>query len=204
MDYLMGIDLGSTSLKAIIYDLNGNTIASGSRPTERHHPNPEHPEWTVWLPEQIWADTAAAIKEAVSHLDDPRQIQALAVTGMGMDGVPIDEEGQWLYPFISWHDPRTAPQLQWWKEHIGAEKFLPTMRKLEMITRTGIVIGAPWGWAPHNIAYDNPHTEHRSHYYSVHFERLGYRVAAIGPKDRLGSHILAWKLAAWGRKREDG
>ena len=59
MDYLMGIDLGSTSLKAIVYDLDGNAVAAGSRPTERFHPNPDHPEWTVWQPEQIWGGTAA-------------------------------------------------------------------------------------------------------------------------------------------------
>ncbi len=122
MDYLMGIDLGSTSLKAVIYDLEGNLVASGSRPTERHNPYPDHPEWTVWQPEQIWGGTAAAIKDAVSQLSDPHQIKGVAVTGMGMDGVPVDAEGKWLYPFISWHDPRTAPQLQWWEENIGAER----------------------------------------------------------------------------------
>jgi len=121
MDYLAGIDLGSTTLKCVIYDLAGNVVASGSRPTEQYHPNPDHPEWTVWQPEQIWGGTAAAMKEAVQELDDPRHIKAVAVTGMGMDGVPIDEEGKWLYPFISWHDPRTEAQMRWWKNHIGAE-----------------------------------------------------------------------------------
>jgi sugar (pentulose or hexulose) kinase len=71
MDYLAGIDLGSTSLKCVIYDLAGNVVASGSRPTEQHHPNPDHPEWTVWQPEQIWGGTAAAMREAVAQLDDP-------------------------------------------------------------------------------------------------------------------------------------
>ena len=122
MTYLMGIDLGSTSLKAVAYDLHGNAVASGSRPTERYNPYPNHPEWTVWQPEQIWGSTAAAIKDAVAQLPDPSQIKGVAVTGLGMDGVPVDETGRWLYPFISWHDPRTEPQLRWWQEHIGAEK----------------------------------------------------------------------------------
>ena len=122
MDCLMGIDLGSTSLKALVYDLDGNCLASGSRPTERFHPHPQHPEWTVWEPEQIWGGTAAAIREAVGKLDNPRRIRAVAVTGMGMDGLPVDAAGQWLYPLISWHDPRTGPQFQWWQEHIGAAK----------------------------------------------------------------------------------
>jgi len=122
MDYLAGIDLGSTSLKCVIYDLAGNVVASGSRPTERYSPYPDHPEWTVWQPEQIWGGTAAAMREAVSKLDDPRHIKAVAVTGMGMDGVPVDEQGHCLYPFISWHDPRTEAQLQWWEKNIGADK----------------------------------------------------------------------------------
>ena len=120
MDYLMGIDLGSTSLKAIIYDLDGKLVASGSRPTEVRHDDPDHPDWAVWRPEEIWSETAAACKEAVSKIDDPAAIKGLAVTGMGMDGVPMDAGGKWLYPFISWHCPRTAPQQQWWMDNIGA------------------------------------------------------------------------------------
>jgi xylulokinase len=120
MDYLAGIDLGSTSLKCVIYDLAGNVAACGSQPTERFHPDPDHPEWTVWQPEQIWGGTAQAMRAAVAQLDDPRRIRAVAVTGMGMDGVPVDADGRWLYPFISWHDPRTEPQLRWWEQHIGA------------------------------------------------------------------------------------
>lgn len=122
MDYLLGIDLGSTSLKAIVYDLDGNAVAQGSRPTERFHPSKEHPEWTVWQPYQIWGGTAAAIRDAVAQLPAAKDVRALAVTGMGMDGVPVDEAGRWLYPFISWLDPRTGPQLDWWKEHVGLEK----------------------------------------------------------------------------------
>jgi xylulokinase len=122
MDYLMGIDLGSTSLKAVVYDLDGRAVAAGSRPTEKSHPSAEHPEWIVWEPEQIWGGIAAAIREAVSRLDDPRQVRGVAVTGMGMDGLPIDDRGAWLYPMISWHDPRTGPQHAWWLEHVGAQK----------------------------------------------------------------------------------
>lgn len=121
MDYLMAIDLGSTSLKAVIYDLDGNIVSSASRPTEQITPD-DHPEWVTWDPDQIWNDSAAAVKEAVMAIDNPSQIKALAVTGMGMDGVPVDADGNHLYPFISWHDPRTAGQAKWWNENIGEEK----------------------------------------------------------------------------------
>ena len=120
--YLVGIDLGSTSLKSVIYDLSGNVVASGSRPTERFHPDPAHADWTVWDPAQIWGGTADALRDAVAKIDDPGEIAAVAVTGMGMDGVPVDENGKWLYPFISWLCPRTEPQRRWWEKTIGTEK----------------------------------------------------------------------------------
>ncbi len=122
MSYLAGIDLGSTTLKAIIYDLFGNVVAGASRPTQQYHPDKKHPEWTVWMPDQIWEGSAAAMNDAVAQIDDPRRIKGVAVTGMGMDGVPVDENGRWLYPFISWHCPRTQPQFDWWSKQITAEK----------------------------------------------------------------------------------
>ncbi|MDD4872253.1 MAG: FGGY family carbohydrate kinase [Kiritimatiellae bacterium] len=123
MDYLLAIDLGSTSFKVIVYDLDGNSISSASRPTEKKQQDPgKHPEWIIWDPDQIWHGVADAAREAVSRLDDSSLIRGVAVTGMGMDGVPVDRNGRHLYPFISWHDPRTAPQAEWWAKNIGAER----------------------------------------------------------------------------------
>jgi xylulokinase len=122
MDYLAGIDLGSTSLKTVIYDRAGRAVASANRPTERFHPDPGHPDWTVWQPEQIWTGVAQSLREAIAALDDPRRIRGVAVTGMGMDGLPVADDGRWLYPLISWHCPRTEPQYRWWLEHVGDEK----------------------------------------------------------------------------------
>ena len=121
MSYLAGIDLGSTSLKVVVYDLEGRAVAQASRPTELVHPDAAHPEWAIWRPEQIWGGVAVALREATAQLQDAGEIKAVAVTGMGMDGLPIGRDGRWLYPFISWHCPRTTPQQQWWLDHVGAE-----------------------------------------------------------------------------------
>lgn len=121
-EYLVGVDLGSTSIKAVIYDLEGRKVALASRPTERAHPDPAHPERTVWPPERIWGGAAEALREATGSIARPGAIRAVAVTGMGCDGLPIDAEGRWLYPFISWLDPRTEPQRRWWLERVGAAR----------------------------------------------------------------------------------
>jgi xylulokinase len=122
MDYLVGIDLGSTNLKAVIYDLSGRAVTAASRPTERFNPYPEHPDWAIWKPEQIWGGVAESLREAIAKLPNPQGIRGVAVTGMGMDGLPIAADGSWLYPMISWHCPRTEPQYRWWQETIGAER----------------------------------------------------------------------------------
>ena len=122
MDYLVGIDLGSTNLKAIVYDVTGHVVTRASRATQRFNPDPARPQWAIWKPEQIWGGVAESLREAIGQLDDPSRIRGVAVTGMGMDGVPLDAQGRWLYPFISWHCPRTEPQYKWWLEHVGAEK----------------------------------------------------------------------------------
>ena len=124
MEYLLGIDIGSTNLKAVIYDLQGQSISQASRATQRFNPYPDHPDWAIWKPEQIWGDIAEAIKEAVSKIDNPSDVKAVAVTGMGMDGVPVGKDGKWLYPFISWHCPRTEPQHRWWRQ-LGADAHGP-------------------------------------------------------------------------------
>ena len=122
MDILLGIDLGSTSIKTILYDLNGRVAAKASRPMQRFHPNPDRPEWTVWDPDELWSQTAAACRDIVSQIADPTAIKGIATTGMGMDGLPMGEHGERLYPLISWHDPRTSPQFDWWIENISAAK----------------------------------------------------------------------------------
>lgn len=122
MTFLLGIDLGSTTIKTILYDLNGTIVARASRPMRRFHPNPAQPEWTVWEPTEIWSETAAACRETVAQIDDPAKIKGVATTGMGMDGLPMREDGTPLYPLISWHDTRTQPQYDWWIKTITAEK----------------------------------------------------------------------------------
>jgi xylulokinase len=98
MPCLAGIDLGSTSLKAVIYDLDGHALGHASQPTKVVHPDREHPDWAIWEPEQIWGGVCDCLREATAQVRNPADIQAVAVTGMGMDGVPIGRDGRWLYP----------------------------------------------------------------------------------------------------------
>lgn len=121
MGYLLGVDVGSTNLKAVLFDYHGKVVAKADTPTELARPEKDHPDWAVWRPEQIWSGIAQAVRRAVAGID-ASAVKGVAVTGMGMDGVPLDASGEWLYPFISWHCPRTLPQQQWWIEEVGIER----------------------------------------------------------------------------------
>ncbi len=122
MDYLLGIDVGSTSMKALVYDLDGNVISQGSHPTESIANDPDHPNWQVYLPDHIWDGIASAIHDAVSQISQPGLIKAAAVTGLGADAVPLDTNGEPVYPFINWICTRTTPQFEHWLEIVGLEK----------------------------------------------------------------------------------
>lgn len=122
MDYLLGIDVGSTSMKALVYDLDGNVISQGSSPTESVANDPNHPNWQVYQPDQIWDGISIAIREAVSQIGSQDCINAAAVTGLGADAVPLDEKGGPVYPFINWICTRTTPQFERWVENVGLER----------------------------------------------------------------------------------
>ena len=122
MEYLLGIDVGSTSMKALVYDLDGNVISQGSHPTESIANDPNHPNWQVYLPEHIWDGISAAIRDAVKQIGPQNRIKAAAVTGLGADAVPLDEQGEPVYPFINWICTRTTPQYERWLEKVGLER----------------------------------------------------------------------------------
>ncbi|MCG9478667.1 MAG: hypothetical protein K9H14_00480 [Actinomycetia bacterium] len=115
--YLMAIDIGSTSIKAAVYDYYGNLAASGRRKTEVVYKDQDGRHFAFWDPDNIWNCVTGSVKEAVSSIGKPRLIKGIAVTGFACDGVPIDKNGNCLYPFISWHDNRTLEQLEWFSKN---------------------------------------------------------------------------------------
>lgn len=107
MRCIMGIDIGSTNIKAVVFDENGRILSKGIRPTPYRN-DAGHPAWVFYDPDEIWRCTADAIKEALGG--QSFVIEGVAVTGIGMDAVPISADGEVLYPFISWRCRRTEKQ----------------------------------------------------------------------------------------------
>lgn len=117
MAQLLGIDLGTTNTKAIIFDELGNLLSQGLRRT------PTHVEGNLratYDAEAIWQTVALAIRDALEGLGGRPVVDGVAISSMAEAVVGIDAAGLPVAPVIAWFDDRTIPQRDWWREHLGA------------------------------------------------------------------------------------
>ena len=119
MALLLGLDIGSTAVKALLFDSERAVIlAVGQAPT----PVLESADGrSAFDPEGIWQATVRAISQAL-RASAGRRVAAVAAASMGEVGVPLDAAGAPCYPAITWYDRRTEEQMAWWQERIGVER----------------------------------------------------------------------------------
>jgi xylulokinase len=117
---LAGLDAGTTSIKAGIYDLHGRSVAQASVPTPTYYPQPG---WAFHRAEELWSSATHALRAATEQVD-ARRIAAVAVASMGEAGVLLDAAGEPLVDVIAWFDRRTQPQVEWLEQAIGSERLL--------------------------------------------------------------------------------
>ncbi|MGC9063498.1 MAG: FGGY-family carbohydrate kinase [bacterium] len=115
MDYCIGIDAGTTNLKVILFDLDGNIISSASSPT----PVLVEGRFSYFLPDRIWEIIKGLIKKVALEVDG--KVASIAVTSVAESMVPIGENGEVLFPAIAWYDERTVEQMEWLLERIDPQ-----------------------------------------------------------------------------------
>ena len=74
---LVGIDIGTTNIKGIVFKPDGTKVVSVSRPTRTHYLGTEIADY---YPEEIWEDVKDILKELVSRCPYPEKIGALSLT----------------------------------------------------------------------------------------------------------------------------
>ena len=121
---LLGLDLGTTNVKALVADSRGKIVSSASAPVKIDHLPDGGVEQDI---EDIHRATLSAISEAAAACDASR-IRAIGVSSQGGAVQIQTSEGQPLGPVISWLDSRGAPHDQritaklgrgWFREHTG-------------------------------------------------------------------------------------
>jgi xylulokinase len=110
---LLGIDLGTTTCRAAIFDLAGGEVASARRETAVRYP---HPLWAEIDPEAWWQSTVQVIRQALTRLSEqgagPDAIAGIGLSGLMHAPVLLDEGGQPVTPAMLWMDQRCAPQCE--------------------------------------------------------------------------------------------
>src|SRR5438105_8181256 len=119
--YLVGIDVGTTNTKTVIFDVEtGRIRAVGSSHTIVRHPVVE---WSEFDAEELWGTVLQSIQAAVQQCDQPERIEAISVASMGESAFPVDADGNVLYTAIAWYDQRTVAEGQWWENIAGRERI---------------------------------------------------------------------------------
>ena len=119
--YLVGIDVGTTNTKTVIFDVEtGRIRAVGSSHTIVRHPVPE---WSEFDAEDVWGTVLQSIQAAVQQCDRPERIRAISVASMGESAFPVDADGNVLHAAIAWYDQRTVAEAQWWENIAGRERI---------------------------------------------------------------------------------
>ncbi|ROZ77594.1 xylulokinase [Ramlibacter sp. WS9] len=121
----LGIDLGTSSVKAVVLDRSHRLLASGSAPLAVDAPQPL---WREQNPAEWWRACDAAVGAALEELRrggvTAGQIEAIGLTGQMHGATLLDEFDEVLRPAILWNDGRAAA------ECTALEQAVPRSREI--------------------------------------------------------------------------
>lgn len=121
-DLILAIDQGTSGLKLTIFDVDGQVIADKTKTYATTYPAEGYVEQDC---DEWWQVSVEGIKEML----DEKNINSEAIKGIGVDGIswaciPIDKEGNVLYPTMIWLDRRATAEAQWMKDVAGEEALI--------------------------------------------------------------------------------
>jgi xylulokinase len=125
---LLGVDIGTTHVKACAYDEDGSFLGASHRGTPTIRLRGGGAEYEARAVERTALEV---IRQVAERFGAPR---AIGVASMAESGFLIDDSGEPLVPAVAWFDGRTAPQAVRWKERLDP---------IELFSRTGLHLAPP-------------------------------------------------------------
>ncbi|MEN0105408.1 MAG: FGGY-family carbohydrate kinase [Pseudomonas sp.] len=105
--YLLAIDNGTQSVRALLFDLQGNLLGKGKVDLQAYYS--QQPGWAEQDPEYYWQSLGEACRLLWQQVDiDKRQIKGVSLTTQRGTLITVDAAGQPLRPAILWLDQRRA------------------------------------------------------------------------------------------------
>ena len=117
--YVLGIDVGTTALKAVALDRERGVVAQVERD---HELLSAHPGWAEEDPEQWWTTTRDAIRTLITTIP-AEEIAAIGVSGMVPAMVLLDASGQPLRPSIQQNDARSIVEVKELQAAVDLREF---------------------------------------------------------------------------------
>jgi len=114
---LVGLDVGTTGVKAIAVSPEGAVLASATRPYPLSTPRPG---WAEQDPEDWWSASAAALGEVSAG----REVLGIGLSGQMHGLVVLDAGDRVIRPAILWNDQRTAAECAEIEERVGRERLI--------------------------------------------------------------------------------
>jgi len=123
IETLLGLDVGTTSTKAVLFDLAGTELARAvSQPYRSDNP---HPGWVQQDPEELWLAVLTSIREVMVQVSEGMHVVALCMAVQSGSTLAVDANGGPLYPLITWMDGRTKEIVQQWRDEGLQEQIRP-------------------------------------------------------------------------------
>lgn len=108
MTLLLGLDVGTTSVKAGLFEIDGRHVAATGREYRLTHPAPDRVEID---PETWWSAAIEAVRQAVATPGvDPARIAAIGVSSQGETVTAVDGRGRAVGPALVWLDNRASAE----------------------------------------------------------------------------------------------
>ncbi|HKM58314.1 MAG TPA: FGGY family carbohydrate kinase, partial [Chthoniobacterales bacterium] len=104
MGSLLGIDLGTSSVKVVVFALDGSIKGIGNAEYPILIPSPGYAEQD---PADWWRATVTAVRQALDHAGKP-EISSIGFSGQMHGFVPIGADSKPVSPAIIWADQRSA------------------------------------------------------------------------------------------------
>lgn len=123
MNYFLGIDAGTSGIKAIVLDEKGIIYGSGYYECDIISPRPG---WVEQNPEDWWDACSKAIQKAVSSSGHAGEISAISLSGQMQGCLPLDKDLNPVRNCIIWLDQRSTPQTEAIRSIVGDEYSLRT------------------------------------------------------------------------------
>ena len=124
--YLLGMDCGTTNIKAIILREDGKVVAEASRPSKFINPGPNMQEQDA---NEWWSNTIDIFKTLTSKVGEEavKNIKGICISSHTVSMLPLDKNGNPLRNAMTYQDNRSAEELHYIVEKLGFDNFVKTV-----------------------------------------------------------------------------